>query len=604
MDTTEAAADPLLGRLLDGRYRLDALIARGGMATVYAGTDERLDRPVAVKVMRRALADDPDFVARFGREARSAARLSEPEVVSVHDQGRDEATGASYLVMEHVRGRTMRDLLDERGALRHEQALDLLEPVLRALAAAHRGGIVHRDVKPENVLLGDAGRVKVADFGLARALETSSVTVTTGLLIGTVAYLAPEQVEQGTADARSDVYATGIVLWELLTGHPPYDGETPLSVAYRHVHDDVPPVSALVTVPPALDELVVRATRRDPALRPPDAGAFLAEVRALRGALPAAGGQRPTLVVPRASSVKVPVRRRRWRPRRGLLALAVVLALGAGAGGGGWYLGSGRYTTAPAVLTQPQAAAEAALRAEGLEVRTAEPGRFDETVPAGHVLDQEPDPGDRVRKGGPVSLVLSRGPDRREVPPLAGSTQAEAGAALSALGLRVGPVVEEFSGEPVGSVLRTDPASGAALRPQALVGLVVSKGVEQLPVPRVTGRGREEAVGALEDAGFRVEVGTAFDDQVSEGVVVSQDPVTGTAGRGSVVQLVVSLGPDLVVVPDLRGLSRQEADARARAEGLDPQAFDLPDGTGSVVTQSPGAGERVRRGSRVTYYVL
>ncbi|MBC7679634.1 MAG: serine/threonine protein kinase, partial [Pseudorhodobacter sp.] len=222
MDTTVVGpTDPLVGRLLDDRYRIDHVIARGGMATVYQATDTRLDRTVAVKVMHRALADDPDFDARFPREPRAAARLSTPEVVAVHDQGTDPETGLAYLVMEHVRGTTLRHLLEQRGALSPARAVSLLEPVLVALAAAHAAGLVHRDVKPENVLLGDDGRDKVADFGLARSVETSTLTATTGLLIGTVASLAPEQVEPGRADARSDVYAAGILLFELLTGDPP-----------------------------------------------------------------------------------------------------------------------------------------------------------------------------------------------------------------------------------------------------------------------------------------------------------------------------------------------------------------------------------------------
>jgi serine/threonine-protein kinase len=259
----ETATDPLVGRLLDGRYRLDKPLARGGMATVYTATDTRLDRVVAVKVMRPALAEDPDFVARFAREARAAARLSSPEVVAVHDQGTDPSTGTAYLVMEYVAGRTLRDVIRDTGPLSPTRALGYLEPVLRALAAAHAAGLVHRDVKPENVLLGDDGRVKVADFGLARAIETSNLTATTGLLIGTVAYLAPEQVEHGTADPRTDVYAAGILLWEMLTGTPPYAGDSPMSVAYRHVHDDVPSPSEVVQgIPPAVDALAVRATRR------------------------------------------------------------------------------------------------------------------------------------------------------------------------------------------------------------------------------------------------------------------------------------------------------------------------------------------------------
>ncbi|MCW2666673.1 MAG: spk, partial [Frankiales bacterium] len=293
---TRPTADPLVGRLLDGRYRLEETVARGGMATVYTATDTRLDRTVAVKVMHRALADDPEFVARFTREAKAAARLSSPEVVAVHDQGTDPDSGLAYLVMEHIRGGTLRDLVREQGAQSPARAVALMRPVLRALAAAHAAGLVHRDVKPENVLLGDDGRIKVADFGLARAIEASTLTATTGLLLGTAAYLSPEQVQHGAVDTRSDVYAAGVVLWELLTGTPPYGGDSAISLAYRHVHEDVPPPSTVVAgIPRALDELVVRATRREPSARPVDAGAFLAELDAVAADLPVAVPVQPTL---------------------------------------------------------------------------------------------------------------------------------------------------------------------------------------------------------------------------------------------------------------------------------------------------------------------
>ncbi|HEU0102669.1 MAG TPA: Stk1 family PASTA domain-containing Ser/Thr kinase [Mycobacteriales bacterium] len=629
MATPLQADDPLVGRLLESRYRLTGLIARGGMATVYRATDERLDRPVAVKVMHRALADDPDFVARFTREARSAARLSAPEVVAVYDQGRDELTGAAYLVMEYVQGRDLRALLRERGAVTPLRAVSLLEPVLRALAAAHRAGIVHRDVKPENVLLGDDGRVKVADFGLARAVETSELTSTTGLLIGTVAYLAPEQIERGSADARADVYAAGVVLWETLTGTPPYAAETPLQVAYRHVHEDVPPPSTVVAgIPGALDELVVRATRRDPALRPPDAGVFLAELRTVRRSLEAAAPtqrtgsvRQDTLVVPRLPAPApaapalpggLPPRGSRplaqpapaRRSRRGLVLWLVVLLLALLAAGGGWYLSAGRFTEAPAVLTLAQAQAEQALRDDGLDVLLL-PAAFSETVPAGAVLDQDPDPGARVRKGGTVELVVSKGPDRRTVPSsIVGATRDAAGQALQAVGLRVGAVTSEFSAAPSGTVVRTDPAPGAALPADTEVALVLSKGVEQLRVPDVRGQQRTPADTALKAAGFTTTVTLVFSDAAASGVVVDQSPSSGTAARGSTVALTVSRGPDVVQVPDLRGLSAAAAEGRLAERGLQGRAFDLPDGAGSVVTQQPAADATVRRGSTVTYYVL
>src|SRR5580704_490339 len=282
MDTT--LARPPVGRLLDGRYRVESLIATGGMATVYLGTDTRLDRTVALKIMHAELANDEDFVRRFVAEARSVARLAHPNVVTVYDQGADGRT--LYLAMEYVPGRTLRALLQERTRLRPREALDIIEGVLSGLAAAHAAGIAHRDVKPENVLLGDAQSVKVADFGLARLLSDVSHTKS-GLLIGTAAYLAPEQVAGGRADFRTDVYAAGIMLFELLTGRQPFTGDTPLAVAYRHVNEVVPAPSSLVPgLPPALDSLVALATSRNPDLRPADAGQFLRAITGTRHGLP------------------------------------------------------------------------------------------------------------------------------------------------------------------------------------------------------------------------------------------------------------------------------------------------------------------------------
>jgi serine/threonine-protein kinase len=611
----QGTADPLVGRLLDGRYRLDRAIARGGMATVYRATDTRLDRVVAVKVLRAALADDPEFVERFTREARSAARLSSPDVVAVFDQGRDAASGLAYLVMEHVPGRTLRDVLHEHGTLSPVRALTILEPVLRALSAAHAAGLVHRDVKPENVLVGDDGRVKVADFGLARAFHTSSVTATTGLLLGTVAYLAPEQVERGAADPRTDVYAAGIVLWELLTGSPPYAADSPLSVAYRHVNEDVPPPSTAVPgVPPSVDDLVLRATRRDPAARPVDAGAFLAEVRAVLADLPeehetvvvrqAAPGH-PTLVVPRPEGApprpQRPVTAR--RSRRGLVGVLVVALLALAAVTGGWYLGTGRYQDVPGVVRADQATATARLRDAGFSVRVDRTPRHDEAVPAGQVLDQSPDAGSRARRGATVTIVLSLGADRRAVPDLTGKDVAAATAALEAVGLRAGTVVEEFSNVPKGGVVRSDPGVGQQLRPDTAVQLVVSKGPELLPVPVVVGKQQDAATQALTDAGFTATVQQVFND-APKGTAVAQDPAKGTAPRGSAVVLQVSKGPDLVVVPDVRGQDRDTAQAALKAAGLAVRVFAVPAGPGRVLSTDPGAGSKVKRGSSVTLYVF
>jgi eukaryotic-like serine/threonine-protein kinase len=292
MDTT--LSRPPIGQLLDGRYRVASHLAHGGMATVYLGTDTRLDRTVALKIMHAELANDEDFVRRFVAEARSIARLSHPNVVTVFDQGADGRT--LYLAMEYVPGRTLRDLLRERGRLGPREALDIMDGVLAGLAAAHAAGIAHRDVKPENVLLGNQQTVKVADFGLARMLSGVSHTKS-GMIIGTAAYLAPEQVSGGRPDARTDVYAAGVMLFELLTGTQPHTGESPLSVAYKHVNEVVPPPSSVVPgLPPALDTLVALATSRDPDLRPADAGQFLHAITGVRNGLPVA----PAAVPPQA----------------------------------------------------------------------------------------------------------------------------------------------------------------------------------------------------------------------------------------------------------------------------------------------------------------
>ncbi|MCW2713274.1 MAG: protein kinase, partial [Frankiales bacterium] len=587
-DPTLERPDPLVGAVLDGRYRIDAVIASGGMATVYAATDSRLDRTVAVKVMRPLLAQDPDFVERFAREARAAARLSSPEVVAVHDQGTDPATGTAYLVMEHVVGGTLRDLIAAQGALPAARALQLIEPVLRALAAAHAAGLVHRDVKPENVLLGDDGRIKVTDFGLARAIETSNLTATTGFLMGTMAYLAPEQVEQGRTDTRTDVYAAGILLWELLTGQPPYRSESPMTVAFRHVHEDVPPPSSAVAgVPEALDALVLRATRRDPEARPVDAGAFLEELQVVRRSLSSGStvlrpaGSHPTLVVPLAELRTAgavgpevephpqPRPPRRWlRPL--LAVLALLLVVGAAIGGSA-LLDASRTTRTPILVALSESDAVAAVRAAELEPVVA-PAEFDEQMASGLVLRQDPPAREELRKGSTVTLVLSKGPDRRAVPDLVGMTREQATAALSGLGLPVGTVTEQFSPREAGTVLAADPVPGSQLPPQTPVALVLSKGVEVLPVPDVRGKERKVAEKALKDGGFAVAVSEAFSEDVAAGLVLDQAPPTGSAPRGTSIALAVSKGPELITVPNVVGMPRKQAEDTLTALGLKPRS--------------------------------
>lgn len=627
--------DPLLGRLLDGRYRVQSRIAKGGMASVYLAVDTRLDRTVAVKAMHAGLAADESFRSRFIREAKSAARLSHPNVVAVYDQGTDGDT--VFLTMEHVEGRTLRDLLRQRRRLTPRQAIDVLEPVLAALGAAHRAGLVHRDVKPENVLLADDGRIKVADFGLARAVTaSSSATATQGMLIGTVAYLAPEQVERGVADPRSDVYAAGVLLFEMLTGSQPFDGETPIQVAYQHVHSDVPaPSSRVPGLPRELDDLVRRATSRDPDQRPADADRLLAELSAVHRALPdealdAAPATADTLVVPlpagaparadvaptavvaqpgprggsdvaaRPTSDTGPLPVPRRRRRGGLVALLVVLLLAVAGGVAGWYLGAGpgAYTTAPGVLGLTEQAAQAKLETQGLHSRSGTPV-FSETVAAGKVVSTDPEPGGKVRKGGTVTLVLSKGKERYEVPDLAGKPLDQAKTALSDLHLTATVTQAYDETIPSGTVIRTDPEPGTPLKRGAPVTLVVSKGRQPIPVTDWTGKPADQATADLQDKGLKVTTRQTYSDTVLAGSVVSQSPDSGTLYRGDTVTLVVSQGPPLVQVPDVRDKKASEARKILEKAGfqVEQRGTRILD---RVLGQSPGAGEKAPKGSVVT----
>jgi beta-lactam-binding protein with PASTA domain len=613
VDTT--VKDPLVGRVLDGRYHVVSRLARGGMATVYEAVDSRLDRTIALKVMHPGLAEDEEFVSRFIREAKSAARLSHPNVVAVYDQGADD--GHVFLAMEHVPGRTLRDLLREVGRLNPRQALEVFEPMLAALGAAHQAGIVHRDVKPENVLLSDDGQVKVADFGLARAVANATSHTTSGILMGTVGYLSPEQVERGIADPRSDVYAAGIVLFEMLTGDKPYDGETALQVAYRHVHDDVPPPSSIVAgLPAELDALVVRATSRDPEKRPVDAKRFRADVVAARLAMSeeelgpiepsvsSLGDLDHTLVVPLGGTPPMgvprtvarrgdtgPVRAPRARRRRGPIALLVILVLAAVLAGAGWYygLGPGSNVTTPSLLKLTLAQATHKAAADDLSVKVV--GRaFSEVEPVGTVVETDPKPGHDISKNGQIGLTLSKGPERYDVPALTGKTEEEARQILEDSHFVVGEPTRVYDDvAPVGSVIGTHPTAGTSLPPGTAVSLVVSKGVEPVDVPDVTGKSLDDARAALKDAGLRSKVADEkYDEQVAAEDVISQSPKDGKAPKDSVVQLVVSKGPPLVPVPDVVGMSIGDAIDRLHAAGFRTSAFGP--GFGTVRGQNPRGG--------------
>jgi len=602
--------DPVVGVVLEGRYRLEERLARGGMSTVYAATDLRLHRTVAVKVMAEHLAHDPAFVDRFTREARATAMLSHVNVVSVSDQGADQ--GLVYLVMELVRGRTLRDLLQARGRLTVGEAFAVLEPVLAGLTAAHRAGIAHRDVKPENVLISLDGQVKVADFGLARAVAgTGQTSHTGGVLIGTVAYLSPEQLERGRSDARSDVYAAGVMLYELLTGHPPYAGDTPLAVAYQHVHHDVPAPSAEVpTVPWQVDELVARTTRRDPAARPLDAGAFLAELTDLRTDLglarvPVPTGrpaENPTATLRPTNRPTAPRPRQPSSPG-GDPRTEVIGGVRADRG-----RDAGRGTTVlPGMGAGPTTAVGNARPGPG-RPQPVRPG-----VPP-HIRRR------RARFALAVVLLLAitigaigwwLGSGRwTDVPDLVGQDKDTAMGMLQEVGLDPAFAEEQFSETvPAGTVISADPADGELIRGSD-VELVVSKGQQRFTVDvALEGQPAADVLAQLQaefpELVFQQAQETS--EVVARDNVVRFDPAAGTAMKaGDTVTLVVSSGRAPVTVPNVVGQSPDAAQENLEQLGFvvasdTGRSADVAEGQVMAVTPAPGGPQPY--GSEVTITV-
>jgi eukaryotic-like serine/threonine-protein kinase len=641
-------ADTLLGTLVDGRYRIRGRVARGGMATVYMGVDERLERTVALKIINPAQVREARFVERFTDEAKTIALLTHPNVVAVYDQGTHG--GLPYLVMEYVRGRTLRDVLAERGRLNPGEALAILEQMLSAIAAAHRAGLVHRDVKPENVLVAEAPSggsgnlvdsvVKVADFGLARAVEASAEDETGGQLMATVAYVAPELVTNGHADARTDVYSAGIVLFEMLTGRVPYDGDRPVEVAWQHVDRDVPPPSSVVhNLPEPLDDLVARATRRDPGARPTDAGALLAEVQQVRDDLGNSSNAstavlrqvaQPTQVIAPVSPVdrpywarlpeqkpQPPGRRRAAPPpdegfgerlgnarlrllgdpraRLAVVAAAAVLLLLAVIGI--WWAGFGRYTVAPQLVSMPKAEAESRATSGGFKIEYAT-GRHDEQVAKDVVLAQDPVSTARIVKGGTITLTLSLGPERYEVPDVVGKELSQAKVDLEGakLVLKEGPA--KFDDRlPKGIVLSVEPKVGTQVRPGTTVTVTVSKGRAPITVPQVVGKNINDARAQLQALGL-VVVEQYKDDNRAKDEVILQTPTSGSGVEtGAEIKLEVSKGPPQVIVSRVVDLPCQQGKQVLEGQGLKVRVDFNPNGI--VRIQNPAENTPVAPGTEV-----
>ncbi len=634
----------LSGELIDGRYELLHQIASGGMATIYVALDTRLDRKVAVKIMHPHLASDEKFVNRFIREAKAAAALSHPNIVSVQDQGWNQSgIPAVFLVMELVEGHTLRDYLFEQGSLSAAEVVHYLIPVLSALEAAHKIGIVHRDIKPENILISSSGRVKVADFGLAHGdLIGHTLTVESSVILGSVSYLSPEQVQRGVADSRSDVYSVGIVAFELLTGEKPFSGDSPINIAYKHVNDRVPAPSTLVAgIPESLNALVLRATNTNPDDRPRDAGEFLEQMRAIQVELDPRRGQlsleldlppiafreksrktkrvsppqksnssgtvlamkaenknarakstQTALEKKRKSSARV--RRNRW--------VAALLALFAVAGIWYAFAGHANKVLVQSVVGQTLTQANSVLEPLGLHTKVAEQV-FSEVVGQGKIISSDPSGGGRIAAGGTVSLIVSKGPERFAVPVLKGLTQAEATSLFQKNSLTLGILTETFNPRVAqGRIIGSTPKAGTSVRRDSIINLVISKGPELLVLNSYVGKSADQALTELANAGFVPSTTYTYSDSVAIGAVISQTPDAGggTAAKGTKVALIVSQGSESVFVPNVYSFT--QARATAMLQDLDLVVSVKKIGTKTVKTVtniSPKVGTQVKRGSTV-----
>jgi len=627
----------LTGELIDNRYLLQRLIASGGMATIYAGIDTRLDRPVAVKIMHAHLANDEAFVSRFIKEAKATAALSHPNIVSIQDQGWNEGgPPAVFLVMELVEGSTLRDFLNQQGAVSIEQMFQLMTPVISALAAAHKIGIIHRDIKPENLVISKDGRVQVADFGLARNMAIGqTMTVESSVVLGSVSYLSPEQVQRGVADARSDIYAVGIVLFEMLTGGKPYEGETPIQIAYRHVNDRIPTLQSIKSdIPITFSELVHAATAPNPDHRPKDAEELLNKFREIQAQIDPKKRQmsleldlppsmtksvakrgkvsvgsaleglkektsqlistKPIKVSKPEDSIGTKKRKVSKRVKRNrIIALLLLIGL---VFGGFRLLNIGKISV-PSLVGMSQTEASKSLEPLGLDLEIIEEV-FSEDIPKGRIIASKPGGGGKISPDEKVGLILSKGQERILIPRLNGLTPDVASAQLSSLGLTVGEINEIFDMKiAAGYVIATEPKETMAVKRKTIVNLIVSKGVEQISLQSYVGKGGEQALSELTEMGFDVDAVYKFSDSVFKGQVISQSPEKmESIGKGSKIDLTISKGPEFVFVPNVLGKNKNDASLDLENLGLRVKIK----GSGKVNNISPAIGAKVKQGAVIT----
>jgi serine/threonine-protein kinase len=628
----------LTGELIDGRYQLLRQVANGGMAAIYEAIDTRLDRKVAVKIMHSHLAQDDSYVSRFIREAKAAAALSHPNIVAVQDQGWNQnGVPAVFLVMELIEGHTLREYLNERGRFEIKDAMNYLTPILSALSAAHALGIVHRDVKPENIMISNEGRVKVADFGLARGeIIGSTMTAESSVILGSVSYLSPEQVQRGIADSRSDVYAAGIVAYEMLIGDKPFTADSPIQIAYMHVNEEVPRLrSKRKEIPKALDDLIARATSKNPDDRPRTASEFLDELAQIQVDLDPKKNQmslgldlpvepirektqkkealksEPVVEEEKIETTRQ-LRRKEEKKKRASKRVRrnrkVALILAVAVGVAGWWslVGPGSQVVVPSTVGATYDEAVSILQPLGLTATVLE-SRFDEEIAKGSVIESNPVGGGKVQANGSVSFILSKGPERYTIPKTTGLTVSAAQNAILKYPIEILPIKEVFSSEiPKGFVIETIPQSGTSVKRDAQIEVIVSKGIEQIALASYLGKSGEQALNELTEAGFDVQPTYAYSESVLELAVISQSPGGGSAlNKGAKVSIVISKGPRYTFIPEtIIAMESVAAQNLLKSLGLKPKVVS----TGKnkvkyVISVSPVKKTKVERGSTVTIKV-
>ncbi len=604
-------------RVFGRRYRAIERIGSGGMAEVYKAVDEVLGRTVAVKVLHPRYASEPNFVARFRQEAQAAANLSHPSIVNIYDWGRDDDT--YYIVMEYVNGTDLKSLVEERGALDPVKVAEYGAQACAALAVAHGYDIIHRDIKPHNIVITPDGTVKVMDFGIARAGNTTMTQ--TGSVLGTAQYISPEQAQGRALGPASDLYSLGVTLYELATGRLPFDADTPVAVALKQVNEQpVPPRQVRASVPASLEAVIMKAMRKNPAERYQSAAEMRDDLKRVASgatvdAAPRQAYADQTSVMPaveRAERQRIatapelrPVPQRRVQPWVWVLIAAIVLAAGVGIAAALGAFG-GSSVAVPSVLGMTEQEARSTITSQGLIVGAVTNGNSDQ-YEVGQVMGQDPSSGVRIKKGSAVNLVISAGVAEVEMPPVVGMTEADAITTIEAAGLTVGlPVVREYSKDvPEGQVISSEPTGGAMVPKGSKVTIVVSKGTELAKVPDVVNKKQADAEAAIKAAGFKVKVTQDYSDTVPSGTVISQTPDANVSvDAGSTITIVVSKGPGTVTLTDYTSMT--EADARAEIEGLGLKVnviYEVSPDVGIVINQDPLPGTKVTKGSTVTLKV-